>query len=136
MALSMGSAIALAVAFYLAILLAVAFMGTVLHWSARHFPSRPTRNRCIVFAGYVATPMFVAGVVALYPIVWVCSLAVVAGLCYSAYLLYVGLPAFFNITRKESMLVFSTTMAVGVLVLEALLALTVVLWGYGAAMIS
>ncbi|MCM2972178.1 Yip1 family protein [Larsenimonas suaedae] len=134
--LEFTTALTLAIVFYLAILGAVALVGTVLHWSARRFPSRPSRNRCITFAGYVGTPMFLSGIVALYPLVWLCSLAIVVGLCYTAYLLYVGLPAFFNITRKESMLVFSTTMAIGVLVLEALLAITVVLWGYGAMIVG
>jgi hypothetical protein len=52
-------------------------------------------------------------------------------LLYTGYLLYVGIPVFLNIDREESMRFSGSTLAIGVLVFEVLLALTVVLWGYG-----
>ena len=52
-------------------------------------------------------------------------------LFYTGYLLYIGVPAFLNIDREEGLSFSSSTLAIGVLVLEVLLALTVILWGYG-----
>ncbi len=46
-------------------------------------------------------------------------------------LLYLGIPSFLNINKEEGLSFSSSTLAIGVLVLEVLLALTVILWGYG-----
>ncbi|MTD42641.1 DUF1282 domain-containing protein [Erwinia sp. CPCC 100877] len=129
--LSLGTGLGLAVLFYVLMLAGVAVMGRVIWWMARNYPQRPSLARCMVFAGYVATPLFLSGIVALYPLVSLCVLVGTLALCYTGYLLYVGIPTFLNITRDEGLSFSSSTLAIGVLVLEVLLALTVVLWGYG-----
>lgn len=83
----------------------------------------------MVFAGYVATPLFLSGIVALYPLVWLCALVGTIALFYTGYLLYLGIPTFLSINREEGLSFASSTLAIGVLVLEVLLAITVVLWG-------
>lgn len=130
-ALSMVTAFGLAILFYAVILGGVAVMGRVIHWMARDYPQRPSLQRCTVFAGYVATPLFISGLVALYPLVWLCLFVGTLALVYTGYLLYVGIPLFLNIDKEESLRFSGSTLAIGVLVLEVLLALTVVLWGYG-----
>ncbi len=131
MRLSIMSGLGLGVLFYVLILAGVALMGRIICWMARHYPQRPSLKSCMVFAGYVATPLFLSGIVALYPLVWLCALVGCVALVYTGYLLYVGIPAFLNISRQEGLNFSSSTLAIGVLVLEVLLAMTVVLWGYG-----
>lgn len=121
----------LGVMFYALMLVGVAVMGRVIWWMARQYPQRPSLKNCMVFAGYVATPIFLSGIVALYPLVWLCMLVGTVALFYTGYLLYVGIPTFLNIHREEGLSFASSTLAIGVLLLEVLLALTVVLWGYG-----
>ncbi|SHF80422.1 Protein of unknown function [Modicisalibacter ilicicola DSM 19980] len=133
--LKLDDALYAGIVFYLTILAAVGFMGSVIHWMAKRYARPPSRRRCIIFAGYVATPMFLSGLVALYPLIWLCLLAGIIGLCYSAYLLYLGIPNFLGIDRKEGFIVTGSTLAVGVLVLEVLLGATVLLWGYGARLL-
>lgn len=133
---SPATAILLAIIFYAMILGAVWLMGNVIHWLARRYPSRPDLNRCVIFAGYMATPMFLSGIVALYPLVWLCLLAGIVGLCYTVYLVYAGMPSFLGIDRHEGLRASSAALAIGVLVLEALLAITVLLWGYGASLVQ
>lgn len=130
--ITMLTAASIAAAFYVLILCAVAVMGRIIYWMARRYESRPSLNSCIVFAGYVATPMFLSGIVALYPLVWLCLFVGLIGLCYSGYLLYLGIPNFLEIDHREGFLFSSSTLAMGVLVLEFLLALTVIMWGYGS----
>ncbi|MBP2170457.1 hypothetical protein J2125_003649 [Erwinia toletana] len=132
--LSMFTGIALGILFYLLILGGVAVMGRVIHWMARNYPQRPSLQRCTVFAGYVATPLFLSGLVALYPLVWLCLLVGSLAMVYTGYLLYVGIPMFLNIDREESLRFSGSTLAIGILVFEVLLALTVVIWGYGYLM--
>jgi len=129
--LNMLTGIGLGILFYLVILGGVAVMGRVIHWMARNYPQRPSIQRCTVFAGYVATPLFMSGLVALYPLVWLCLLVGTLALVYTGYLLFVGIPVFLNIDKEESLRFSGSTLAIGVLVFEVLLALTVILWGYG-----
>ena len=72
--LSWFTGLALAVLFYGVMLAGVAVMGRVIWWMARNYPQRPSLAHCMVFAGYVATPLFLSGLVALYPLVWLCAL--------------------------------------------------------------
>lgn len=129
--LSLFSAFALAVVFYAVILAGVAVMGRVIWWMARDYPQRPRLASCMVFAGYIATPLFLSGLVALYPLVWLCVLVGALALVYTGYLLYVGIPLFLSIDRDESLRISGSTLAIGILVLEVLLAITVLMWGYG-----
>jgi len=129
--ISVGAGLALAVVFYALMLAGVALMGRVIWWMARSYPNRPSLTRCMVFAGYVATPLFLSGLVALWPLVWLCALVGTVALLYTGYLLYLGVPTFLNIDKEEGLSFSSSTFAIGVLVLEVLLALTVVVWGYG-----
>ena len=129
--LSLSTGFYLAILFYGLMLAGVAVMGRVIWWMARNYPQRPSLARCMVFAGYIATPMFLSGIVALYPLVWLCALVGTVALFYTGYLLYVGIPTFLNINKEEGLNFSSSTLAIGVLLLEILLALTVILWGYG-----
>lgn len=129
--LSLSTGFYLAILFYGLMLAGVAVMGRVIWWMARNYPQRPSLARCMVFAGYIATPMFLSGIVALYPLVWLCALVGTVALFYTGYLLYVGIPIFLNINKEEGLNFSSSTLAIGVLLLEILLALTVILWGYG-----
>lgn len=129
--LSLFSAFALAILFYAVILAGVAVMGRIIWWMARDYPQRPALTSCMVFAGYIATPLFLSGLVALYPLVWLCVLVGALALIYTGYLLYVGIPQFLNIDREESLRFSGSTLAIGILVLEVLLAITVLMWGYG-----
>ena len=133
--LSYLDALGAGIVFYLVILAGVYAVGKVIRAMAKRFTNPPRQSECIVFAGYVATPMFLSGIVAVYPLVWLCLLAGVIGLCYTAYLLYLGIPAFLGISRDEGFIVSSTTLGFGVLLLEGLLGITVLLWGYGERII-
>lgn len=125
---SLANGMVLGSLFYLFILAAVAIVGCIIHWMARHIPNQPSRKECIIFAGYVATPLFLSGICAVYPVFWLCTLACVIGLAASTYLLYKGTPNFLGISHKQGFILSSSTLAIGVLVLEILLAIIVLLW--------
>ncbi len=129
---SPASGLILGAAFYALILLAVAAVGSIIHWMARRYPERPSKAECIVFAGYTATPLFLSGVFAIYPVFWLCVAAVCAGVVYTAYLLYAGTPSFLGINDKEGFILSTSTLCMGVLILEALLIIAVALWSMGS----
>ena len=107
--LSLMTGLALAVVFYAVMLGGVAVMGRIIWWMARNYPQRPSLKRCMVFAGYVATPLFLSGLVALYPLVWLCALVGTIALCYTGYLLYLGIPTFLSINKEEGLSFASST---------------------------
>ncbi|MGK9065000.1 Yip1 family protein [Stutzerimonas chloritidismutans] len=129
--LTESSALLLTALSYLAMLAGVAVMGGFIHWMSRTYDANPTLVQCIVFAAYTATPLFVGGLAALYPHIWLGMIVGTAAICYTAYLLYVGLPTFMNIPSDEGFLFSSSVLAVGLVVLVAIIALSVVMWGMG-----
>ena len=99
--LTQASALQMTVLTYLAMLAGVAVMGAFIHWMARTYDANPSLTQCIVFAAYNATPLFIAGLAALYPHLWLGMIVGVAAISYTVYLLYVGIPTFMNIHKDE-----------------------------------
>lgn len=129
--LTHGSALWMTVMSYISMLAGVAVMGSFVHWMARTYDASPTLAQCIAFATYTATPLFIGGLAALYPHLWLGMLVGTAAVCYTVYLLYVGLPTFMSIPSEEGFMFSSSVLAVGLVVLVAIMAFTVVLWGIG-----
>lgn len=130
-----STAIFLGILFYITIVAAVMLMGFVIYRMAHHGPRDPSLQRCIAFAGYIATPMFISGIVAIYPLIWLCCLAAIAGVLYTSYLLYVGIPFFLELNKEEAFTISSSILAIGVLLLEALGLALVLVWRYGIGLI-
>ncbi|WP_226505191.1 Yip1 family protein [Pseudomonas sp. MWU16-30317] len=116
---------------YAAMLGGVAVMGTFIHWMARTYDKMPTMARSVAFATHTATPLFIGGVAAFYPHLWLGMLAGLAAVAYTVYLLYVGLPTFMGLNEDEGFLFSSSVLAVGLIVLVAIIALSVIIWGLG-----
>ena len=131
--LTTESALQIAVAFYLAMLVGVFIMGKAIHWMAQTYGAQPTLERCIVLAAYTATPLFVSGAVAVYPVLWLDMLVGLAALAYTVYLLYTGIPRMMGVTREQGFLFASAVLTVGMVVLVGMLAVTALLWGAGLA---
>ncbi|VXC60200.1 conserved hypothetical protein; putative inner membrane protein [Pseudomonas sp. 8Z] len=129
--LTEGSALSMAIMAYLAMLAGVAVMGSFIHWMARTYDASPSLTQCIVFAAYTATPLFVGGLAALYPHLWLGMIIGTLAICYTVYLLYVGIPPFMNISEDEGFMFSSSVLAVGLVVLVAIIASSVILWGLG-----
>lgn len=129
--LTQASALQMTVLTWLAMLTGVAIMGAFIHWMSRTYDSSPTLSECVTFAAYTATPLFLAGLAALYPNLWLAMFAGTAAICYTTYLLYQGIPIFMNIPEEEGFLFASSVLAVGLVVLVGMMATAVIFWGMG-----
>lgn len=129
--LTQSSALQMTVLTWLAMLAGVAVMGTFIHWMSRTYDATPTLSECMVFAAYTATPLFIAGLAALYPNLWLAMFVGTAAICYTTYLLYKGIPIFMNIPTEEGFLFSSSILAVGLVVLVGMMATAVIFWGLG-----
>jgi len=129
--LTQASGIQLTLMAYLAMVAGVAVMGAFIQWMSRTYDASPTMTQCIVFAAYTATPLFVGGLAALYPSIWIALLVGTIAICYSVYLLYIGIPAFMKIPAEEGFMFSSSVMAVGLVMLVSMIVTSVIFWGHG-----
>ena len=131
--LSADSALTIAIAYYLVMLVGVFTMGFMIHWMSKTYGTEQPLPRCITLAAYVATPMFLVGVVELLPVLWLNFVIGLPALAYSVYLLYTGVPVMMEISEERGFLFSSSVLAVGLVALVSMLAATAILWGSGFA---
>lgn len=129
--LTSDSALQIAVAFYLALIVSVFIMGKAIHWMAQTFDTKPELAKCVVLSSYIATPLFVSGIAALYPILWIDMLIGLAAVAYTVYLLYIGIPTVMQIPKEQGFIFSSSVLTVGLVGLICVLVITVLLWSTG-----
>jgi hypothetical protein len=129
--LTPDSAIKMAVAMYVALILGVFALAYLAHWMAHTFGSEPTYTQTLELASYTSTPLFMVGIAALYPELWFVMLVGLAGLSYSVYLLYVGVPILMHIPEERGFIYASSVVTCGLILLVCVLAATAMLWSSG-----
>lgn len=125
------SALQIAVLFYITMLVAVFTVGKLIHWMGRTYGSKQLLPACVALAAYTATPLFLIGIMLLYPLLWLNLLLGLPALAYTVYLLYTGVPVMMGVPRERGFLFASAVLAVGLVMLVGVLAATVILWGAG-----
>lgn len=125
------SAVSIAVIYYLALLVGVYTIGWMIHLLGRAYEIEKPLSLSIALAAYTATPLFLIGVMQVYPVLWLNMLIGLPALAYTVYLLYSGLPIMMEIPAERGFLYSSAVLAVGLIALVALLAMTALLWGMG-----
>lgn len=131
MRLSPSSALPMALLFYVAMLAGVYVMGRMIHWMAHTYGANPTTADGVVLAAHAATPLFMAGIFALYPVLWMNMVLGYAAVAYAVYLLYTGVPIAMGIPRERGLLFATAVLTVGLVCVVALLAATVIVWDVG-----
>jgi hypothetical protein len=129
--LTTESALQISILYYLTILVAIFTLGKLIHWMGQTYNATQSLPQCIALAAYTATPLFLVGIMQLYPILWLNLIVGLPALAYTVYLLYTGVPIMMEITKEQGFLFSSAVLAVGLVTLVAVLAATVVLWGMG-----
>ncbi len=129
--LTQASALSLCVLFYCAILSGVFILGKFIDFMAVTYGVDKAEHRGLELASYAATPLFIAGAVAIYPDIWLNMFVGIIGVAYSVYLLYEGLPILMNIPKERGFLFASSVLTVGLVMLVALLATSVIIWSMG-----
>lgn len=127
------SALPIAILYYLAILVAVFLVGKAIHWMATTYGATPTLAQCVKLAAFTATPLLLLGVMQFYPVLWVNFLVGLAAVAYTVYLLYSGVPIMMEISQERGFLFSSALITFGLVAFVAMLAITVILWGFGLA---
>jgi len=129
--LTLQSAGLIAVLYYMAMLVGVFSIGWMIHWMGGTYGADVQLSQCVVLAAYTATPLFLIGLMELYPVLWLNMVLGIPALAYTVYLLYTGVPILMRISEDRGFLFSSAVLAVGLVALVALLAATAILWGIG-----
>ena len=125
------SAISIAIIFYVAMIVGVFSIGWVIHLLGKAYEVEKPLPLCITLAAYTATPLFMIGLMIVYPVLWLNMVLGLPALAYTVYLLYSGLPVMMEIPAERGFLYSSAVLAVGLIALVSLLAMTALLWGMG-----
>ena len=131
--LTVDSARQLSILFYLAMIACVVVIGYFIHWMSDTYGAESSVTKGIVIAGMASTPMFLAGLVGFYPLLWLDLLIGVAAVSWSVYLLYLGIPIIMKIPEERGFLFSSAVLGVALVILICLMVGSVILWDFGAA---
>jgi len=131
--LTVASGRQICILFYLTMVACVAVIGYFIHWMADTYGAESTILKGIAIAGLSATPLFIAGLVGFYPLLWLDMLIGVVAVCWSVYLLYLGIPIVMNIPEERGFLFSSAVMGVALVILICIMVGSVILWEFGAA---
>ena len=129
--LTHGSALVMSVISYIAIIGAIITLGLFAHWMSETFGSQPSYQRCIIFAAYVATPLYLCGLMALYPSLPLTLFGVLAGITYAVYLLYVGMPYIMGISFERGFMFATSLVCAGLVVLVVMKVASALAWQFG-----
>ena len=126
-----SSAMQISMAYFGAILVSVFVIAMLIRWMSETYGDQKPFVRTLALAAYTAVPLFLVGIVQIYPVLWINFLFGLPALAYSVYLLYSGVPIMMDIPQEKGFLFASAVLAVGLVALVGLLASTVVLWSFG-----
>ena len=131
--LTTASATRISVLYYLAMVAAAVSVGWMIHWMSQTYGATPTFAQCLVLASYTATPLFLMGIMQLYPVLWLNMIIGLFALALTARIFFAGVPVMMGIPEERAFLFACAVLAFGLVTLVAMLAVTVLLWGAGFA---
>lgn len=129
--ISQSGAQLMAIAMYCALVLGVFALAYLIQWMAKTFDSKPSFIQSLELAAYTATPMLMVGITVLFPVLWFVALAGLAGVSYSVYLLYSGVPIMMNIPEDKGFIYSSSVVTCGLVLLVGIMAFSAVMWTMG-----
>ncbi len=125
---SIMQALPLTIIFYFSMLVGALCMAYFIFWLEKTYGAKASFERCLIFITYTALPMYLAGLVALLPIVWLCVFVIMLAVFYSLYLLYVGIPIFMEIPEGLGFMFATSIIMAGLCTLVGWLAVIAVIW--------
>ncbi|NWN92527.1 YIP1 family protein [Marinobacter adhaerens] len=129
--LSVQSGLSLSILFYAAMLAGIFILGKFIDFFSATYGVSEHSPRGVTMAAYTATPIFLIGVIAVYPNIWVNMLAGLVAIAYAVFLLYEGLPILMKIPEDRGFMFATAVLTVGLVMFVALLAISVVIWSVG-----
>ncbi|MDH5432449.1 MAG: YIP1 family protein [Gammaproteobacteria bacterium] len=129
--LTVESAMKLSIIAYFAILAAVLVLSAFVQWMAKTYGAKPSLSDCVNLTAYSCSPLFLVGLLGVFPILWLNMLTSIVAIAMAVNLLYKGVPTLMNINEEKGFLFASSILTVCMVVLVGMLAITIIFWGSG-----
>lgn len=133
--LTAESALSLCVLTYIAMLMGVFILGEFINWMSRSYgvsdDAKMRSYEGTALAVYVTVPIFLAGIVGIYPEIWLVTTVLLIAASYSVYLIYEGIPILMNIPKERAFMYASSVITVGLVLLVIMIVGSVIMWGVG-----
>lgn len=126
--MTVDSALQIGVLYYAALVAAVVGVGYMIHWMSKTYGATTIISKGVMIAAFSATPLFILGVVAIYPVIWIALLAATFAAAHTVYLLYLGVPRVLRIDEDRGFMYATAIVAVGLVAVVATMGATVILW--------
>lgn len=127
-----SSTISLCILIYIAIIAEIYVLGRAIDWMRETYTDLCKRSLSgLAMATYIVMPLLVFSVFAIYPTIWMILLTMIVASSYSAYLLYAGVPIFFEIPKERGVMFSSAILAIGLVLAVVLLITMVIVWIMG-----
>jgi hypothetical protein len=120
----------LAFTFYLSMLVLTYLVACWMYWMAPTYGAKADFRRDLMIAFYCAIPIYLAGILGIYPLFWLDILLGILAASYSIFLLYQALPIVVNIAKERSFLYASSLLASAMVMVIGLMGLTTGIWQY------
>lgn len=125
------SALVMAVGMYFTLIIGVFALAYMMFWMAKTFGANPSFSHTIELAAYTATPLFMTGFAMFYPEPIFLMAVGLAGVAYSVYLLYSGIPIIMHIPEERGFIYSSSVVTVGLVLLVCIMVGSVIVWSVG-----
>ncbi|MCY7296598.1 Yip1 family protein [Alteromonas sp. a30] len=111
----------LGIGLYFGLAIGVFALAYMIQWMSKTFDSNPTFTQALEISAYAATPLFMVALAGFYPELWFIMLVGLAGISYSVYLLYTGVPIVMKIPEEEGFVYASSVVTVGLIFLVVMM---------------
>ncbi|WP_111641183.1 Yip1 family protein [Marinimicrobium alkaliphilum] len=129
------SALLICASAYIAQLVVVYVLGEYINWMSRTFGVSDSASKRhyegTALAVYTAAPMMLAGVVLLYPQLWLVVGVLVVAAAYSVYLTYEGIPILMDIPKERGFIYASSVVTVALVLAVVVMVSSVIIWSAG-----
>jgi small-conductance mechanosensitive channel len=125
------SAAGMAASYFFAQLAAIAIIGYLIHWMSKTYDADTSTVKGIVIAGFTATPILLAGVAGVYPLLTLNLLLAIVSSSWAVYLLYKGVPLAMKMPSERGFLYASAIVGVVLVMFISLMGATLILWDMG-----
>lgn len=133
--LTSQSALMLCVLTYFAMMAGVLVLGEFINWMSKTYGVSDNAERRhyegTALAVYITTPVFLAGIVGLYPDPVIYSVVHILAGAYAVYLIYEGIPILMNIEKEQAFMYASSVVTIGLIMLVMVRVGSVIVWGLG-----
>jgi len=128
------SGLILCILSYGAALVGVWVFAEFINWMARTYSDEEVNpHHGMAMAVYATTPIFLAGIAGIWPVLWLNAIVFIIAAAYAVYLIYEGLPIIMNIPKERAFMYATSVITVALVLLVSLRIGTVIIWMAGFA---